>query len=256
LGTNGAAAPLNLIELVGQGEFGNVYGGSEKNFVYKVIHKYKYTWKGRLYLKHAFKEVIIQSFLQCEPVHGNQICKLEGLYRTDDSIILKIEKLNKGFFDHLVQVSEKSGVGLNYSVSVKKSMLDVLELVDYFNKKYSFHHYDLQVGNIMMDNDNILKLIDFGWDSYVKIGEHNIGYLNPYGSANDAYRLIWSIKKTIPVGKLSWDFMQVLNSLEAVGAELTMTQAITELKKFHTGGRRTYRSKSKTKRKRQSKTAF
>jgi serine/threonine protein kinase len=256
LGTNGAAAPLNLIELVGQGEFGNVYGGSEKNFVYKVIHKNKYTWKGRAYLKHAFKEVIIQSFLQCEPVHGNKICKLEALYRTDDSIILKIEKLNKGLLDHIVQVSEKTGARPNYSVSIKKAILDVLELVDYFHKNYDFHHYDLQLGNIMVSDDNTLKLIDFGWDSYVKIGENKIGYLNPYDYADDAYRLIWSINRSKLFGKLSWELMQVLNPLERVGRDLTLTQAIMELKKPHAGGRRTYRSKSKAKRKRQSKTAF
>jgi serine/threonine protein kinase len=252
LGADGKAEPLNFVELVGRGEFGNVYQGSEKKFVYKVIHKNKYTWKGRAYLKHAFKEVIIQSFLQCEPVNGNHICKLEALYRTDDSIILKIEKLNKSLLDHIVQVSEKTGARTNYSVSVKKSIIDVLELVDYFHKNYDFHHYDLQLGNIMVADDNTLKLIDFGWDSYVKIGENKIGYLNPYDYADDAYRLIWSITRSTLFGKLSWELMQVLNPLERVGRDLTLTQAITEVKKVHTGGRRT---KSKATRKRRSKSA-
>jgi hypothetical protein len=250
LGTDGTAEPLNFVELVGKGEFGDVYQGSEEGFVYKVIHANKYSWKGRVYLKHAFKEVIIQSFLQCEPVHGNKICKLEALYRTNDSIILKIEKLNKGLLDHIVQVAEKTGARPNYSVSAKKSILDVLELVDYFHKNYDFHHYDLQLGNIMVADDNTLKLIDFGWDSYVKIGENKIGYLNPYGYADDAYRLIWSIKGSSLFGKLSWELMKVLNPLERVGRDLTLTQAITELKKVNAGGRRT---KSKAMRKRQSK---
>jgi len=126
----------------------------------------------------------------------------------------------------------------------------VLELVDYFHKNYDFHHYDLQLGNIMVADDNTLKLIDFGWDSYVKIGENKIGYLNPYGYADDAYRLIWSIKGSSLFGKLSWELMKVLNPLERVGRDLTLTQAITELKKVNAGGRRT---KSKAMRKRQSK---
>lgn len=225
---------LLLTGPTGQGQFSNVYRNTKDPFVYKVIHDYKYSWKGRPYERYCFKEIIIQTLLQSDPEKGDAICKLEAVYRTDKDIILKIERLKMPLTEWLKDLNKQVSRASDYSEAVKNSMVKTLELVDYFNKKYGFHHYDLHAENIMLDSNNNYKLIDFGWDSCVKIGENQIGFLD--ASEDDAWRLVWSVQKEIPRYKLSTDFNILLDSLNAVGSDLTLTKALEDLGKFKAGG--------------------
>jgi hypothetical protein len=247
-GNNSTPDSLDLIEPHGRGTFSNVYHDSKEPFVYKIVHDYAYAYKGRAFLRHVFKEMIVQTLLQNDPKYGSSICKLEAVYRTENDVIFKIEKLNKPFTALLLDLNKKLVHPPDYSVAVRDLMVNVLEIVDYFHKTYSFHHYDLHADNIMVDSENKLKLIDFGWDSYVKIGTHEIGFLDQ--SADDSWRLIWSIKKTILREKLSRPFNVILDSLEAVGHRLMLTDTLNELRKLKSiGGRR----QSKTKKRRSRK---
>lgn len=235
---------LNLTGPKGKGQFSNVYRNTKDPFVYKVIHDYTYSWKGRPYERYCFKEIIIQTLLQSDPEKGDAICKLEAVYRTDKDIILKLERLKMPLKEWFKELEKQDPRTPYYTEAVKNSMIKVLELVDYFNKKYEFHHYDLHADNIMLDSNSNFKLVDFGWDSYVKIGDNKIDFLN--ASADDAWRLVWSVQKEIPRYKLSRDFNVLLDSLNAVGHYLTLSKALEDLGKFKAvGGSKSRKSRSK-----------
>ena len=179
---------------LGSGSFGRVYlvshNDSKKLFALKVIDKRKLMISyGKLDI--IYNEINIHSKLS----HEN-IIKLYNIHEDNESINIIMEYAEKG---NLFQL-----------ISKEKSGLDESKAFDYFiqvvNAVYYLHnnniiHSDIKPENILIGNDNKIKLCDFGWAKELTLENRStfcgtVEYMAPeiVGSENYDYSVdIWSL---------------------------------------------------------------
>jgi len=135
-------------------------------------------------VREAFSEAWIQIVLGNDPVYGSNVCHIWGMFRDFDKSALK-----RGAAD--AEIAEAIAAGRNPSLTIhiimepvqytlKKflksrnggapvpidAMIDQYKhlgrVLDRFQKIYRFYHRDLHQGNVMFDESDQIKLIDFG----------------------------------------------------------------------------------------------
>ncbi|CAD8204271.1 unnamed protein product [Paramecium pentaurelia] len=117
-------------------------------------------------IKDIKREILIWSMLQ----HKN-VARFYEVYESTNTIYIVMEKLNKlrNDYDH---------------EEIKLIMKDILEGVNYIHSKNIIHR-DLKIDNILIDDDNSIKIIDFGLAcQFINIESKNIscgtpGYIAP-----------------------------------------------------------------------------
>jgi hypothetical protein len=228
----------------------------EPAFSYKVISK-EISSVSSSFLYLVFKEIIIQTFLQSDTTvnpyrrkaYGDSICKLFGVYRTKDEIILKLEYLRLSYKSYLLSNLVKTSImepatPAEMDKIIKSDILTFLTLLKYFRDKYNFHHQDLKIDNMMIGNTFEFKIIDFGFASYIEIDGVQIGNIEP--ARDDSYKFIKSL--LVEIGRnITPGFNATLEALKS-SCFKTIDEYIVELKRL-TGG-----SRKKTKRLRKKKT--
>lgn len=246
-GNQSTKQALTVSTEIGRGTFSLVYANSKPNtFTYKLIKKRRTDNTGMSYLYASFKEIIIQLFLQSDKTmysrsmsYGDFICKLQGIYRTSDEIILKMEYLSESYGKslryHLVQSSIMApATPIEMDKIIKQDILNFITLLKYFRDNYNFHHQDLKIENVMVGEYSQMKLIDFGYESYIEIDGVKLGSIQR--GRDDVYLFIDSLQELIGK-KITPGFNATLEALKSRGYD-TLDEYITELKKAKGGSRK------------------
>ena len=149
---------------IGEGGYGTVLKNRTQPYVYKFITDYKrVNNKNTLeYFKTNYKEAIIQTLLQSDPVYGKHICRLYKVYRAETDFVFQIEPLETT----LAKYMYKNRAEENLPEVIENTLFNLINILNHFNLRYGFNHNDASSDNIMTSNQKKfaenLKLIDFG----------------------------------------------------------------------------------------------
>jgi serine/threonine protein kinase len=218
----------------------------------------------RPFLGGLLKEIIIQTRLMMDKTYGGRfIPKLIAVYRTvnfyKESMyyILKMEYLDMTYRQYIQtyidspygNVNEKKTVTSNLLLA---NMIDILNILKYFFTTYSFQHFDIHPDNIMYSSKTYTyKLIDFGYDSYIKIGPYTIGRLD-YVSYNkyDVFSLVETYRRDMNQSVYTANFQAKLDKLATIGPSLDYDECLKILNDRNGGRRNRSRMTRRTRKKR------
>lgn len=163
-------------ENIGAGAFGIIKKNRTRSLVYKSLVN-RYSSDKRLkYLKPIFQEIIVQTLLQSDANYGKYVCILNKVYRVGNDCVFQMEQLETTLGSY-IQSNEEAYMANPEPINnvLLKTLLEVLEILNYFNATYGFSHNDLSLDNIMIKKDGSNpKLIDFGLSS-INFGNIQIG---------------------------------------------------------------------------------
>lgn len=112
---------------------------------------------GRIYIKKELKNYNIDVYKQIINIRNIHMAKIYEIFKCDDSLIVIEEFINgqtlQSILDKKGKLKER--VAINYIINLC-SVLQVLH-----NQKPAVIHRDIKPSNIIIDNNGILKLIDF-----------------------------------------------------------------------------------------------
>lgn len=252
---------LDLIGPMKKGKFSFVLTDRDKNFAYKVI-PITMADEVRPFLGGLLKEIIIQTRLMMDNTYRARfIPKLIDVYRTVDFYkesmyyILKMEYLDMTYKDYIQGYINSSYDDTNEKKTVISNlllgnMIDILNILKYFFTTYSFKHFDIHPDNIMYSGKTMTyKLIDFGYDSYIKIGPYAIGRLD-YVSGNkyDVFSLVETYRRDMDKSVYTANFQAKLDRLATIGPSLDYDECLKILN-GRNGGRKNRSRKAKSTRK-------
>jgi serine/threonine protein kinase len=186
------------------------------------------------------------------------IPKLVAVYRTVDFYkeskyyILKMEYLHMTYRQYIQtyididynNTNEKKTVISNLLLA---NMIDILGILKYFFTTYSFKHFDIHPDNIMYSRKTMTyKLIDFGYDSYIKIGPYAIGRLD-YVSYNkyDVFSLVETYRRDMNQSVYTANFQAKLDKLANIGPSLDYDECLKILNGRNGGRRNRSRNRSR-----------
>jgi serine/threonine protein kinase len=176
---------------IGEGGYGTVYKNRNEPYVYKVIDDYKRVenTNSLLYLKTNFKEAIIQTILQSDAAYGKYVCRLYKVYRSGNNFVFRIEPLETTLEKYIYE----NRFAESRDETLAKTLLKLIEILNYFYVTYGFNHKDMSLSNVMTVKagavaENI-KLIDFG-KSTVRFGDIQIGELKKRDDTVILYKII------------------------------------------------------------------
>jgi hypothetical protein len=149
---------------IGEGGYGTVFKNRTQPYVYKFVTDYKrVNNKNSLqYLKTNFKEAIIQTLLQSDPIYGKHVCHLYKVYRNDVDFVFQLEPLETTLEKYIYTNRDKE----NLPEIVEKTLFKLILIINHFYVTYGFNQGDAGPSNTMTANSQDfaenLKLIDFG----------------------------------------------------------------------------------------------
>jgi 5'-AMP-activated protein kinase catalytic alpha subunit len=143
------------IKTIGSGSYGQVYLGLNTitNEYYAIKHMDKKNTQNLLHsLTAVQKEIEIQSKIE----HPN-IVKLLYVKETDISYDLIMEYAKGGNLFHFIRKTKGLSEDLSFSLFIQ-----VVNAINFLHENDLIHR-DIQPENILMFENNIVKLCDFGW---------------------------------------------------------------------------------------------
>ena len=148
-------AKYEILERVGSGAYSDVYRARRLSdnliVALKEVHDYQ----------SAFREIEALQMLQNCP---NIVVLHEYFWREDEDAVLVLEFLRTDLAAVIHEAKRKEG-GLRLG-EVKRWMLQILCGVDACHRNMIVHR-DLKPGNLLVSDDGILKLADFGQVSFI-----------------------------------------------------------------------------------------
>jgi len=157
------AGPSNVLSYLAHGSYGAAFKSKTTNRVYKqiIIPEGDPVQREKMF-QETFLEVVIQTLVSSDPLYGDNIAKIFGLYRNEeDTFIMCMEYIELTFEKYIKTLVNDSG---KIEVPIFLPILEnIATVVDYLQKKYSFFHRDLHALNVMFKRDGTLKIIDFGF---------------------------------------------------------------------------------------------
>ena len=155
--SGGISVPVTRI---GRGGSGQIFRGG--GAIYKRIEG--------LY-KDVYREALIEGFLASDPRYGNNICRIDSMYKDPDELLVfyyKLESIDQTLAEYLDTLGEV------HTETLANILYRIARILKHFDKNYAFHHNDLHSFNIMVNSQGIYKIIDFGL-SCIKIGPYTYG---------------------------------------------------------------------------------
>ena len=165
------------------GNFGNLINIEHNSGKTYVLKKYNYCSEGESQISiDTLKEIYFTK--KINELNEKIASKLYGIVIHNNCIYLVFEKLKytleKVFLDYLT-----------YSEDIQKLYLKEIfkQLLIYIDNLHSFGilHNDIKSNNFMINNDNYIKIIDFGYSSFFGVGLSNEVY-----TSYDQYNLNYS----------------------------------------------------------------
>lgn len=143
-------AKYEILERVGSGAYSDVYKGRRLSdnliVALKEVHDYQ----------SAFREIEALQILQNSP---NVVLLLEYFWREDEDAVLVLEFLRTDLAT-VIDESKKREGGISVG-EIKRWMVQILCGVDACHRCMIVHR-DLKPGNLLIGDDGVLKLADFG----------------------------------------------------------------------------------------------
>jgi len=181
-----------IIEEIGQGGMGLIYKAYDKRLKKNVAIKFI-----KSPLKQSIKEIEKEAIKIAQVEHQN-VCQIyDFVIEKDISFIImqyiEGESLYKKIIDHKLSFEE--------SVDIATQICNGMEAIH----AKGIIHRDLKPSNILITNDNIAKIIDFGVSKFIK---------NPFEDENDdtINSLIYSRTKDFEVkGTINYMAPEILN---------------------------------------------
>ncbi|XVF88568.1 hypothetical protein PTKIN_Ptkin19aG0061100 [Pterospermum kingtungense] len=143
-------AKYEILQRVGSGAYSDVYKARRLSddliVALKEVHDYR----------SAFREIEALEMLQNYP---NVVVLHEHFWREDEDAVLVLEFLRTDLASVIHEAKRKEG-GVSFG-EVKRWMLQILCGVDACHRNMIVHR-DLKPGNLLISDDGVLKLADFG----------------------------------------------------------------------------------------------
>ena len=144
-------AKYQIMERVGSGAYADVYRGrrlsDDLTVALKEIHDYQ----------SAFREIEALQMLQGSP---NVVVLHEYFWREDEDAVLVLEYLRTDLATVIADARKDAHNGLPVG-ETKRWMMQILCGVDACHRSMIVHR-DLKPGNLLISDDGVLKLADFG----------------------------------------------------------------------------------------------
>lgn len=145
-----------ILERVGSGAYSDVYRARRLSdgviVALKEIHDYQ----------SAFREIEALQILQGSP---NVVVLHEYFWREDEDAVLVLEFLRTDLATVIMEAKKGGGGGLTVG-EVKRWMIQILSGVDACHRNMIVHR-DLKPSNLLVSDDGVLKLADFGQVIYL-----------------------------------------------------------------------------------------
>ncbi|KAJ0030106.1 hypothetical protein Pint_13208 [Pistacia integerrima] len=142
-------AKYQILERVGAGAYSDVYKGRRLSdnliVALKEVHDYQ----------SAFREIEALQILQGSP---NVVVLHEYFWREDEDAVLVLEFLRSDLASVISDAKRESGLSVG---EIKRWMVQILCGVDACHRNMIVHR-DLKPGNLLVGDDGVLKLADFG----------------------------------------------------------------------------------------------
>ncbi|KAI4350837.1 hypothetical protein L6164_005247 [Bauhinia variegata] len=143
-------AKYQVMERIGSGAYSDVYRGRRLSdnliVALKEIHDYQ----------SAFREIEALQILQSSP---NVVVLHEYFFREDEDAVLVLEYLRTDL-STVIKDAKKEGNGLTVG-EIKRWMIQIISGVDACHRNMIVHR-DLKPSNLLISDDGVLKLADFG----------------------------------------------------------------------------------------------
>lgn len=142
-------AKYQILERVGAGAYSDVYKGRRLSdnliVALKEVHDYQ----------SAFREIEALQILQGSP---NVVVLHEYFWREDEDAVLVLEFLRSDLASVIADAKRENGLSVG---EIKRWMIQILCGVDACHRNMIVHR-DLKPGNLLVGDDGVLKLADFG----------------------------------------------------------------------------------------------
>ncbi|KAK0570461.1 hypothetical protein LWI29_001484 [Acer saccharum] len=142
-------AKYQILERVGSGAYSDVYKGRRLSdnliVALKEVHDYQ----------SAFREIEALQILQNSP---NIVVLHEYFWREDEDAVLVLEFLRTDLAAVIAAAKKEGGIGVG---EIKRWMVQILCGVDACHRNMIVHR-DLKPDNLLVGDDGVLKLADFG----------------------------------------------------------------------------------------------
>ncbi|XP_044464956.1 cyclin-dependent kinase F-1 [Mangifera indica] len=142
-------AKYQILERVGAGAYSDVYKGRRLSdnliVALKEVHDYQ----------SAFREIEALQILQGSP---NVVVLHEYFWREDEDAVLVLEFLRSDLASVIADAKRENGLSVG---EIKRWMIQILCGVDTCHRNMIVHR-DLKPGNLLVGDDGVLKLADFG----------------------------------------------------------------------------------------------
>jgi serine/threonine protein kinase len=219
----------DVIKRIGGGSYGTIFLGKSGS-VYKRItmqnfanlSKEQRIYYTELFHREFFIEAFIQTVLQCDTTYGNNIARLEGVYK--DKLVKETSHLPEAFkkYTYFYKMENipytfsgyvNSLASTDVSGKIITKFQDLGVMLEYFMETYGFFHRDLHGGNIMFDTRGNIKLIDFGL-SCIKVDSVQYSVKNNDCMSSDLFILITYLLEYNIVPVLNVKFKELLSDKE------------------------------------------
>lgn len=217
------------IKRIGGGSYGTIFLGNSGS-VYKRItmgnilnlSKDDRIYYTELFHREFFIEAFIQTVLQCDTRYGNNIARLEGVYK--DKIVEESSELPMAFkkYTYFYKMENipytftgyvKSLAPTDVSGKMITRFQELGIMLEYFMNTYGFFHRDLHGGNVMFDSAGNIKLIDFGL-SCMKADGIQYSVKNNECMSSDLFILITYLLEYNVIPVLNNKFKELLSDKE------------------------------------------
>jgi serine/threonine protein kinase len=166
------------------------------------------------YHREVYLEAYIQTVLQSDTTFGRNVATIQNMYRdegvtryrSNHTYYYKMERIPYTI-DNILQ---RAGRTAEDNLNLITNLANILE---YFDRMYSFRHRDLHANNILFAEDGSIKIIDFGLSCIIKDGI-NYAVSNTSCASYDILILITCILEYNMMNNIEVQLNQLLSDRE------------------------------------------